>query len=202
MGVMQGTVILLVRTWIAVTANFATARKGIMANLNEPDTKGIPGRGPGEFDHRPLGLDSGLENTQDSEVNNEPKMGVVVSDGCTTAHWRRSCGSNRNRGAHPQRNNGYGFTERWSAELAYGKELARYGPDTSYHWKWVDGDNSLGIGTSYTLWENARHSLDVSVGLGRNLTASETSISFELGYSFSFWTLGLRLREAEYEGVS
>ena len=83
-------------------------------------------------------------------------------------------------------NGGYSLTERLSAEVAYTKEFARYGAETNYRWTWANGDNAVGIGASYTLWERTRHSLSTTVGLERNLTASETTINFELGYGFSF----------------
>ena len=78
-------------------------------------------------------------------------------------------------------NGGYSLTERLSAEVAYTKEFARYSAETNYRWTWADGDTAVGIGASYTLWERARN----TVGLERNLTASETTINFELGYGFS-----------------
>jgi hypothetical protein len=81
---------------------------------------------------------------------------------------------------------GYSLTDRFSAELAYVKQFARYGLETNYGWKWVNGDNAVGMGASYTLWERGRHSVDITVGLERNLTASETSINFNLGYGLSF----------------
>jgi hypothetical protein len=90
------------------------------------------------------------------------------------------------RGISVTVNSGYALTERWSAELAFVKELAKCGPETNDSWKWANGDNAVGIGASYTLWEKSRHSVDVSVGLERNLTVSETSINFALGYGFSF----------------
>jgi hypothetical protein len=90
------------------------------------------------------------------------------------------------RGISVTLNSGYALTERWSAELAFVKEFAKWGPDTNDSWKWANGDNAVGIGASYTIWEKRRHSLDVSVGLERNVTVSETSINFGLGYGFSF----------------
>ena len=81
---------------------------------------------------------------------------------------------------------GYALTDRLSLDVAYAKEIARYDAETNYSWKWVNGDNAIGIGASYTLWEKARHSLAFSIGIERNVTASETSINFELGYGFSF----------------
>jgi hypothetical protein len=81
---------------------------------------------------------------------------------------------------------GYALTNRLSLDVAYAKEIARYDAGTSYRWKWANGDNAIGVGASYTLWERARHTLDISVGVERNVTASETSINFELGYGFSF----------------
>ena len=83
-------------------------------------------------------------------------------------------------------NGGYSLTERLSVDLAYIKGFAQYSSETNYRWNWVNGDNAVGIGASYTLWERDRHSLDVSASLERNLTASETSINFALGYAFSF----------------
>jgi hypothetical protein len=102
------------------------------------------------------------------------------------AGWTPSEAGKIERGLSVTFNGGYAFRDRWSAELAYSKEFARYGPDTHYSWEWANGDNAVGVGVSYTFWERARHSLDVTVGLERNLTASETSLAFELGYGFSF----------------
>jgi hypothetical protein len=81
---------------------------------------------------------------------------------------------------------GYSWTERLSVNLAYVKGFATYSSETNYRWNWVNGDNAVGIGASYTLWERDRHSLDLSAGVERNLTVSETSINFALGYGFSF----------------
>ena len=111
------------------------------------------------------------------------KWEVALSVG---AGWTPSEQERFERGLSLTLSGGYAFTERWSAEIAYSKEFARYGPDTHYSWSWANGDNALGIGVSRTLWERARHSLDLAVGLERNLTASETAIGFELGYAFSF----------------
>jgi hypothetical protein len=83
-------------------------------------------------------------------------------------------------------NGGYSFTDRLSVDLGYVKQFARYSLETNYRWKWANGDNAVGTGVSYTLWERGRHSLDVSVGLERNITASETSMNFNLGYGLSF----------------
>jgi len=102
------------------------------------------------------------------------------------AGWTPSEEEKIERGLSLTLNGGYAFTERWSAEIAYSKEFARYGPDTHYSWSWANGDNAVGIGVSRTLWERARHTLDLSLSLERNLTASETAIGFELGYGFSF----------------
>ena len=81
---------------------------------------------------------------------------------------------------------GYSLTEQLSVNLAYVKGFAIYSSETNYRWNWVNGDNAVGIGASYTLWERDRHSLDLSAGVERNLTISETSINFALGYAFSF----------------
>jgi hypothetical protein len=83
-------------------------------------------------------------------------------------------------------NGGYSLADRLSAELAYVKEFAASGPDTGYRWRWVNGDQVIGIGASYRLGESARHSLDVSVGVERNFTASEHSVHLDLAYGFSF----------------
>jgi hypothetical protein len=81
---------------------------------------------------------------------------------------------------------GYSWSERLSVNLAYVKGFAKYSSETNYRWNWVNGDNAVGICASYALWERDRHSLDLSAGVERNLTVSETSINFALGYAFSF----------------
>jgi hypothetical protein len=109
------------------------------------------------------------------------ELGVSVG-----ASWEQVRRANVEHGLAVTLVGGYALTERLSAELGYVKEFAKNGADTNHHWQLANGDNAVGVGASYTLWERARHSLSVSFAIERNLTASETSGSVTLAYGFSF----------------
>jgi len=97
------------------------------------------------------------------------------------AGWTPSEQGKIERGLSATVISGFAFTERWSAEISYSKEFRRYGPDTHYNWSWANGDNAVGIGVSRMLWEKGRRSLDLSVGLERNLNGFGDLDRFGIG---------------------
>ena len=108
-------------------------------------------------------------------------LGVAVD-----ASWEPVHAAKADRSLSLTLSGGYSLTRRLSAQLLYEKEFARNGSDTNYHWQSTNGDNSVGVCASYTFWEKGRHGLALSFGLERDITASETSANFMLGYAFSF----------------
>lgn len=80
---------------------------------------------------------------------------------------------------------GFTFSPRWDISFGFGKGIVD-DDNSGETLKFTNGDWSAGTSLGWTFWRKGHRQLNFSTSLEYNINQAEPSISFDLGYGFSF----------------